>query len=151
MSKLFFITYLTFLIILSISCKPSSKNEIAENTTQDQKENTTPPADFLDELKEEWKTVPNPIFAVYQGCEMGDYFHLIFEGDNEISYDFGNGKNELGEFNLYSNDFENNSDFIGKKFKITWSWIKSNFYCCYGEMNSVSAPVPSITLLELAD
>ncbi len=102
----------------------------------------------LDQLKEEWSAVPNPLVAKFAGSEFGDYFHLTFEDAQGRMYDFGDGKNNLGQMVLYDADFISNPAHVGKEFRISWDWKKSSFYCCEGEMNTVEAQVPSIVGIE---
>jgi hypothetical protein len=103
---------------------------------------------YLSQLHEEWDSVPNPLVATYQGAEFGDYLHVMFEDGKGRTYDFGNGQNSLGGIALYDADYLGNPEYIGKEFRIEWAWKKSSFYCCEGEMNTVEAPVPSITRVE---
>ena len=103
----------------------------------------------LNQLKDEWMSVPNPLVARYTGSEFGDYLHLTFKDAQGRTYDFGNGKNSLGQMLLYGDDFISNPEYVGKKFRISWDWKKSSFYCCEGEMNTVEAQVPSIVGVEL--
>ncbi len=104
----------------------------------------------LNQLKDEWSAVPNPLVAKFTGSEFGDYFHLTFEDAQGQTYDFGDGKNNLGQMALYDAEFTSNNAYVGKEFRIRWDWKKSSFYCCEGEMNTVEAPVPSIVGIELA-
>ncbi|MTI30279.1 hypothetical protein [Xanthovirga aplysinae] len=104
---------------------------------------------YLEGLKVEWKEAENPLTATFIGSEMGDYFHLVFEDANGKRYDFGNGKNELGDISLFDEEtLESNSSFVGKQFKIRWDWKLSSFSCCEGQMNPVEAEVPSIVNIE---
>ncbi len=98
-----------------------------------------------------WKNVEHPFTATYKGCDMGDYFHLIFEDSNGKNYDFGFGNNQFGEYDLCSKDITDNPKYLGKSFVIYWNWEISSFPCCDGEYDLVEAYMPSITKLELKE
>ena len=105
---------------------------------------------YLQYLQTEWDTTPQPLNATFRGFSMGDYPHLVFEDKEGVSYDFGDGANELGD---YTDDFliEADAKWIGKSFKVFWQWKRSSFYCCEGEMQVVETWIPSITQLILLD
>lgn len=100
---------------------------------------------------EDMKNVKNPFVATYKGCDMGDYFHLIFEDSAGKSYDFGFGNNQFGDYVLCNNDITDNPKYLGKSFVIYWNWEISKFPCCDGENDWVEAYMPSITKLELGE
>lgn len=100
---------------------------------------------------EQWKNVENPFTATYKGCDMGDYFHLIFEDQYGKTFDFGFGNNHFGEYDLCSKDITDNPKYLGKSFVIYWNWEISSFPCCDGEYDLVEAYMPSITKLELKE
>jgi hypothetical protein len=102
-------------------------------------------------LRKEWQNVPNPITATYQGNDFGDYHHILFKDANGVEYDFGQAKNNYGQYNLHelSGQYDDNPEFLGKKFKVSWDWKLSEFLCCDGEYGEAKAYLPSITKLEL--
>lgn len=105
----------------------------------------------MEELRKEWQNVPNPITATYQGNDFGDYHHILFKATNGIHYDFGQAKNNYGQYKLHelSGQYEDNPEFLGKEFKVYWDWKLSEFLCCEGEYGKAKAYLPSITKLEL--
>lgn len=102
-------------------------------------------------LKETWKDTPNPIIAKYAGTDMGDYFHFEFIDEKEQYYDFADGNNDLGDFELIIDRIEHNEKYVGKQFEIKWEWRMSEFLCCDGMMEVVETEVPSIIGLKLID
>lgn len=102
-------------------------------------------------LRKEWQNVPNPITANYQGNDFGDYHHILFKATNGIEYDFGQANNSFGQYKLYelSGQYDDNPEFLGKKFKVYWDWKLSEFFCCEGTYGEAKAYLPSITKLEL--
>ncbi len=102
-------------------------------------------------LRKEWRNVPNPLTATYQGNDFGDYHHILFKAANGVEYDFGQAKNNYGQYNLHelSGQYEDNPKFLGKKFKVYWDWKLYEFLCCEGEYGEAKAYLPSITKLEL--
>ncbi|MBL7912464.1 MAG: hypothetical protein JNJ41_15495 [Bacteroidia bacterium] len=105
----------------------------------------------IERLRKEWKNAPNPITAIYQGNDFGAYHHLLFKAANGAVYDFGQAKNNYGQYNLHklSGQYEDNPEFLGKEFKVYWDWKLSEFLCCHGEYGEAKAYLPSITKLEL--
>lgn len=100
--------------------------------------------------KEEWKNVNNPFIAKYQGCDLGDYFHLNFKDSQNKNYDFGFGDNNYGNYRLFDSiSFADNPKYLGKSFKIYWDWKSTSFPCCDGDYDLIKAYLPSITKLEL--
>lgn len=106
---------------------------------------------YMDELIKEWKDVPNPITATYKGNDFGDYHHIMFKDANGVQYDFGQAKNEYGQYKLHelSGDYNDNPKYLGKKFKVYWDWKLAKFLCCDGEYGKAEAYLPTITKLEL--
>lgn len=105
---------------------------------------------LIEYTREEWKNVQSPFVAVYTGCYIGDYFHLNFEDAQGKSYDFGFGNNNYGDVLLFDTiAYESNRKYVGRTFRIHWSWKISKFPCCDGEYDNVEAYYPSITKLEL--
>jgi hypothetical protein len=102
-------------------------------------------------LRKEWQNVPNPITATYQGNDFGDYHHIIFKAANGAKYDFGQATNNYGQYKLHelSGQYDDNPEFLGKKFNVYWDWKLSDFFCCDGEYGKAKAYLPSITKLEL--
>lgn len=102
-------------------------------------------------LRKEWQNVPNPITATYQGNDLGDYHHIIFKAANGVAYDFGQANNSYGQYKLHelSGQYDDNTEFLGKEFKVYWDWKLSEFLCCDGEYGEAKAYLPSITKLEL--
>lgn len=99
---------------------------------------------------EQWKDVPNPFVASYQGCDFGDYFHLNFKDEKNKNYDFGFGDNNFGQYTLFDTlSFKDNRKYLRHSFKIYWDWKLTSFPCCDGEYDLVKAYLPSITKLEL--
>ncbi len=157
---------LLFTSLLMMRCGSSTENKgpatdstaskpIGKDTTATPIESETPLDQNpslkaeMDRLHEEWKSVPNPLIAKLSTVEMGDYFHLIFEDASGKALDFGNGDNDLGDLVLYDEkEMTANPKMLGKSFSITWEWKRASFYCCEGEMNSVTAKVPTITKIE---
>lgn len=106
----------------------------------------------IEYIKEQWKDVKSPLVATYQGCDFGDYFHLIFEDAKGNNYDFGFGENEYEPYKLFDEtDYADNPKYLNKTFKIYWNWKITSFPCCEGEYELVEAYLPSITKLELVD
>lgn len=105
----------------------------------------------IEYVRKEWRNVPSPITATYEGNDFGDYFHVIFKDANGVTYDFGKANNNYGEYKLYelSGQYEDNPKYLGKKFTLYWDWVLSEFYCCDGEYDMAKAYLPSITKLEL--
>ena len=103
--------------------------------------------------REEWKQVPNPFVATYEGINFGDYEHMIFKDAEGKSYDFGDGNNDFGDIELLSDIVEriDNPKYLGKSFSVYWEWRASTFYCCSGDYESVQAFIPSIVKLELIE
>lgn len=99
----------------------------------------------LNQLKEEWSTVPNPVVATYQGAELGDYFHLGFETTDGKYLDFGDGDNTLGTIKFFDDSMASSPELLGQQFTIGWEWKVSSFNCCEGAMEPVVAKVPAIT------
>lgn len=105
---------------------------------------------LIEHTREEWKNVQSPFKAVYTGCNIGDYFHLSFEDTQGKSYDFGFGNNNYGDILLFDTvAYESNRKYVGRSFRIHWTWKISKFPCCDGEYDNVEAYYPSITKLEL--
>lgn len=105
---------------------------------------------MIEYKREKWKDVPSPFKAVYTGCYIGDYFHLSFEDAQGKSYDFGFGNNNYGDIQLFDTiAYVSNRKYLGRTFRIHWSWKISKFPCCDGEYDNVEAYYPSITKLEL--
>jgi hypothetical protein len=99
----------------------------------------------------EWKNIKSPFIATYKGVQSGDYFHLIFEGDNDYTYDFGFGNNDLGPYELYEDfgHYNDNPKYLDQQFKVYWEWVISDFPCCSGDYYQAEAYMPSIVKLEL--
>jgi hypothetical protein len=155
-------------IALLTDCKPGVKNDIkqpdAQDTTiqtQDTTKKTTDPtsvnsnkkadpalADYLAYLHEQFDHLASPFEARYTGFSIGDYPHIIFKDKNGKEYDFGDGENSFGAFKE-EEILDENSKYTNKMFKVTWEWKTSSFNCCEGEMNLMTAKVPSILNLEL--
>ncbi len=109
-------------------------------------------ASYINYLHEKMENVKNPIRATYEGTDFGDYFHLSFRGPNELYLDFADGNNDFGKYELYDSlTFEENQKYVGKTFEIHWEYKISTFACCEGEMEAVTAKVPSITELKLIE
>lgn len=106
---------------------------------------------YVDMLKEQWATVPKTVNATYIRAEFGDYFHLVFETPTKQIIDFGDARNEYGEYNLILESNSQNNHYIGKKFEITWDWLPSNFNCCEGNMDNMIANIPTITSLKIRE
>ncbi len=103
-------------------------------------------------LRKEWKNVPSPLTATYQGNDFGDYFHIIFKAENGTEYDFGQANNSFGKYKLYdhlSEQLTDNPEYLGKAFKVYWDWKLAEFPCCDGEYDKAKAYLPTITKLEL--
>lgn len=58
------------------------------------------------------------VVAKFEEIEIGDYFHIIFRGEDGKSYDFGLGKNNYCGYEF--GEDKSNPEYVGKKFKITW-------------------------------
>ena len=99
----------------------------------------------------EWKAIKSPFIATYKGVQSGDYFHLIFEGDNEYTYDFGFSNNDFGPYELYEDfgHYNDNPKYLDQQFKVYWEWVISDFPCCSGDYYQAEAYMPSIVKLEL--
>lgn len=106
---------------------------------------------YISWLRKEWQNVPNPFIASYQGNDFGDYFHVIFEDQHKKVYDFGQAKNNFGRYDMFDNtgQYEDNPDYLGKKFKVYWNWELADFSCCDGAYGEAKAYVPTVTKLEL--
>lgn len=107
---------------------------------------------YIDYVHERMKNVPNPVRAIYEGTEFGDYFHLSFRIPEDFYLDFADGDNNFSDYELFdSESFESNKQYVGKTFEIHWEYKKSTFLCCDGEMETVVAEMPSIIQLKLID
>jgi microsomal dipeptidase-like Zn-dependent dipeptidase len=106
---------------------------------------------YIAELKKEWKSVPNPIIARYEGNSFGDYHHIIFKDSTGTTFDFGQANNYYGRYKLFdqSGQYDDNPAYTGKEFKIYWDWKLSSFLCCDGNYGKAKACLPSITKLVL--
>ncbi len=93
----------------------------------------------------------NTLIAKYQRTSMGDYFHLIFQDENGKDWDFGNGNNNLGDYNSLNDPNADNSKYVNKKFEINWDNINAEYFCCEGALNLVEGEVPTIIKLKLID
>jgi hypothetical protein len=105
----------------------------------------------VDQLKERWTNVPTTTQAEFTGAEFGDYFHISFSLKDGNSLDFGDARNNFGEYALINENNEGNTDYIGKQFNVTWEWKPSSFNCCEGNMDEMIANVPTITSLKLVE
>lgn len=105
----------------------------------------------LDWLKKKWQNAPNPITAIYQGNDFGDYQHILFKDAKGETYDFGQAANNYGKYQLHerSGQYNDNPAYLGKQFKVYWDWKLSDFLCCEGDYDRVKAYLPAITKLEL--
>ena len=98
-------------------------------------------------LKEDGKTTK---ILTYQGCEMGDLFHLMFEG-----YDFGESNNNLMGYNLCLEDtingeFTTNELYYNSNFELSINQLITRKYCNYPEdMNICIEKVPTIVGIKL--
>jgi hypothetical protein len=106
---------------------------------------------LIERLRKEWQNRPNPLTATYQGNDFGDYHHILFRDANGTTYDFGQANNHYGPYQLHarSGQYDDNPEYLGKKFKIYWDWILTDFSCCDGEYGKAKAYLPSIIKLEL--
>lgn len=106
---------------------------------------------YVAQLQKEWKRVPNPLTAIYEGNDFGDYHHILFKDANGITYDFGQAKNSYGSYQLHapSGQYDDNPKFLGKRFKVYWAWKLADFLCCDGEYNQAKGYLPTIIKLEL--
>ena len=93
------------------------------------------------------KGVNNPIFARYKGSEFGDYFYFFFTYGSK-TFDFGSGKNNLGNIPFTKYDTEIKSELIGKEFIIHWEWTSTAFNCCEGGMDLYHGDFPSIVSID---
>ncbi len=105
----------------------------------------------LDMLRTKWQNIPNPITAIYQGNDFGDYQHILFKDAKGETYDFGQAANNYGKYQLHerSGQYNDNPAYLGKQFKVYWDWKLSDFLCCEGDYDRVKAYLPAITKLEL--
>ncbi len=157
---------------LLTNCKSSTKNEIKLSEAQDTTSKTadipkvdTPAIDttavvddavkmskelinYIDAVHKEFDGLAPTFEAKYTGFDIGDYPHITFIDKKGKEYDFGNGNNTYGKFKEEEIVTEK-SKYEGKMFKVTWEWKTSTFLCCDGEMDPMSAKVPSIVNLEL--
>lgn len=106
---------------------------------------------YVAQLQKEWKRVPNPITARYEGNDFGDYHHILFKDAKGITYDFGQANNSYGSYQLHaaSGQYADNPKFLGKRFKVYWAWKLADFLCCEGEYNQAKGYLPTIIKLEL--
>lgn len=106
---------------------------------------------YIESLRKEWQHVPNPFTATYEGNDFGDYFHLLFKDAKGVTYDFGQAANNFDTYKLYepSGQYEDNPEYLGKKFKVYWEWKLTDFLCCEGEYGKAKAYLPAIIKLEL--
>lgn len=105
----------------------------------------------IERLRKEWKHVSNPFIATYQGNNFGDYMHILFKDAKGTIYDFGQADNNYGQYKLFkqSGQYEDNPQYLGKKFNVYWEWKLSGFLCCEGDYGKAKAYIPAITKLEL--
>lgn len=106
---------------------------------------------YVAQLQKEWKRVPNPLTATYEGNDFGDYHHILFKDANGITYDFGQANNSYGSYQLHaaSGQYADNPKFLGKRFRVYWAWKLADFLCCEGEYNQAKGYLPTISKLEL--
>jgi hypothetical protein len=104
----------------------------------------------IENLREQWKEVPNPLRVRYRGYEMGDYNHLLFEDEDGKVYDFGSGNNDFGDLQALFDDYNFVYDPAGEYplYKLFWRWKVSTFPCCSGEYELVEAYQPSVIKIE---
>lgn len=102
-------------------------------------------------LISEWRNAPNPLMASYEGNDFGDYHHIIFKTSNGKLYDFGQAKNNYGNYQLHepSGQYTDDPKYLKKQFRIFWTWKLSDFLCCNGDYAKAKAYLPTITKLEL--
>ncbi len=131
---------------------PNLKSQVEDSISNSDlitAENNEGVATYFKYLKEKWENTPNSLIVKYKGVELGDYLHILFEDEQGNSYDFGDGNNDLRFYDL--DHLEQGKKYLNKKFKITWDWKVSIFWCCEGEINQAQARVPSITDIQLID
>ncbi len=101
-------------------------------------------------IKSQWEHTKNPLVVSYQGSDIGDYLHIIFQDSKGNHYDFGSGNNNYSDVKLFKDtlDYIDNPTSINKRFKIYWDWKVSSFPCCSGAYEMVKAYQPSIIKIE---
>ena len=88
------------------------------------------------------------IIATYLGASFNDYYYFPFKAQDSTYFDFAYGKNYLGDIPFEDYDAEMNSELIGKKFIINWTWKSSSYPCCEGQMNNTEDYIASILNIE---
>ncbi|MCB0853725.1 MAG: hypothetical protein KDD63_15980, partial [Bacteroidetes bacterium] len=159
------------LLIFAMSCSSENSQQKETDSSPQMEEQVAAskqpaplPAFYIDNLKQIYDNAPNPLRATFKGAFIGDYYHLMFEGENGQEYDFGDAKNELSGFKLekdYNSDEEvndldengneGNPEFLGKTFLIHWEWKSNVFLCCEGEYEEKEGVIPTIVKLELTE
>ena len=135
---------MVLLCAILCSCQPETTSENTVEST----ETTTVEIPAKPETSSSIKTMK----AKFDGAEMGDYFHLSFTAEDGTSWDFGNGKNDLGQFEILGDtETPGMETYIGKIFEIQWDSLMSSYYCCEGGMDVVEGKQPSIVGLKLVE
>lgn len=89
----------------------------------------------------------NSFIGTFVKIENDEYYHLIFVDEKGQEWDFGDGENNLGDFNF--GEEETNTTLVGKKFKIVWKELMVEMYDGEGNLKEFNAPsIINITLLE---
>jgi hypothetical protein len=90
------------------------------------------------------------ITATFEYVEMGDYYHLVFKDDKGVEWDFGNGENQLGNFDFGQE--QANSELVGKEFVIAWESKKVETIDSRGfDIKTDELSIKNIELAEFSD
>lgn len=91
------------------------------------------------------------IIAKFTDCEMGDLYHILFDNG---AYDFGEGNNNLGKYELCTGDdmeVTGNPKFKNKKFELIINDLFARV-CCDPSCEEVCIQkVPTIIKIKLLD
>jgi len=91
------------------------------------------------------------IIALFTGCSMGDLYHLEFDNGK---YDFGEGQNNLGQYELCIGDdmdVTGNPKYLNKKFELIINDLVSRVCCDPSCEETCIKKVPTIVELKLIE
>lgn len=89
------------------------------------------------------------IVATYKFSQFVDIPHIVFETENGQEIDFGEGRNDFGEFDFMifnANGEATNENLRGRKFKIVYDYLESEVYD--ENMQIITIVAPSVINIE---
>ena len=152
-----------FLVLVIVSCQ--SENDLDDNLEINAghpdritfiESDSSLLDEVIDSIKPHWihpespQKTPHPITEKmkFQGFEFGDYAHFNFISEQEKSYDFGFGYNNLESFDILFEESTSSDHYIGQWFLITWDSLWSGYPCCEGEYDIHYSFMPSIVKIK---